>query len=461
MTTTVTKMAEWAAQLHFEQLPPEVVHQAKRVLLDSLGCALGGYFQHDVRIAREVLREVAGRGPASVLGTGQRIDAVSAAFINALMLRCLDYNDVYWRQDPSHPSTILPAALACAERAGRSGRDLVVGLVLGHEFEMRLCEAAVPGIFVRGWHPATLTAFVAPLVAGRMLGLDTQQLAHAVGVSASCHGTLKVVLTGEVTMMKNTADPLAVQRGVLAAFLAEKGFTGPEHVLDGSAGLVQALGPAWQLDAVTDGLGRSWRITQSAIKIFPSQALTQTPISALLDLVKEHDLRPDDVAKVTVRTLAHAVDLLAGPSQYAPRTKETADHSLPYVMAVALVDRQVTPRQFTEAKLADATIRAQLEKVEVVAAPEFESDFPHQQRVVVNVRMTDGREFTKHLDYPRGDPHNALTDQEVEEKFDALAAPVMGLGARRRLREAVWGLECLGTVRELMTLVRVRRTTPQ
>ncbi|MBY0522603.1 MAG: MmgE/PrpD family protein [Gemmataceae bacterium] len=331
--------------------------------------------------------------------------------------------------------------------------------MLGHEFEMRLCEAAMPGIFTRGWHPATLTAFVAPLVAGRVLGLGAEQLAHAVGISASCHATLNAVLTEEVTMMKNTADPLAVQRGVLAALLAEKGFTGPAHVLDGNAGLVQVLGPAWQFDVVTEGLGRSWRITQSALKVFPSQALTQTPISALLDIVKENDVRPGDVAKVTVRTLARAVELLAGPGKYAPRSKETADRSLPYVMAAALVDREVTPRQFTEAKLADATIRAQLRKVEVIGDPEFESDFPLRQRTMVTVQTTDGRELTRQRDYPRGDPHDPLTDQEVEEKFDALAAPVMTQGARRRVKEAVWNVDGLSTVRELMNRLRVRRST--
>ena len=142
------------------------------VLLDSIGCALGGYQQHDVKIALEVLDEIAGRGPATVIGTGKRIDAVSASLANALMIRCMDYNDIYWKQDPSHPSDIFPAAMARCERAKSDGRELIVGLVLGHEFEMRLCEAAFPGIRERGWHHATLTAFVSPFVAGRALASD-------------------------------------------------------------------------------------------------------------------------------------------------------------------------------------------------------------------------------------------------------------------------------------------------
>ena len=169
--TVTAKMARWAAGLEYKHLSQDAVYQAKRFLLDSVGCALGGYQQHDVKIALEVLDEIAGRGPATVIGTGNKIDVVSASLANALMIRCMDYNDIYWKQDPSHPSDIFPAALACCERAKSDGKELIVGLVLGHEFEMRFCEAAFPGIRERGWHHATLTAFVSPIVAGRALHL--------------------------------------------------------------------------------------------------------------------------------------------------------------------------------------------------------------------------------------------------------------------------------------------------
>ncbi len=164
------------------------------------------------------------------------------------MIRCMDYNDIYWKQDPCHPSDIFPAAMACCERAKADGRELIVGLVLGHEFEMRLCEAAFPGIRERGWHHATLTAFVSPIVAGRMLRLDWQKIQHAIGISASARATLGAVTAGKLTMMKNTVDPLATQSGVLAALLAEKGYTGPEHVIDGKEGLVHCFGPEWKLE---------------------------------------------------------------------------------------------------------------------------------------------------------------------------------------------------------------------
>jgi 2-methylcitrate dehydratase len=452
--TVTAKMSRWAAGLRYEDLSQDAIYQAKRFLLDSIGCALGGYRQHDVKIALEVLGEVAGRGGSTVIGTGGRVDPVSAALANALMIRCMDYNDIYWKQDPSHPSDIFPAALACCERAGSGGKELIVGLVLGHEFEMRFCEAAFPGIRERGWHHATLTAFVSPIVAGRALHLSWEQIQHAIGISASRHCTLGAVTAGKLTMMKNTVDPMATQSGVFAALLAEKGYSGPEHVVDGKEGLTHVFGPEWKLNLLTDGLGESWRITQCGMKAFPTEALTHTPISAVLDLVKSNDLQPEQVEKIQIRSLARAADILSDPSKYDPHTRETADHSLPYVIAAALVERQVTPVQFTMEKIMDAKIRAQLKKVEVVADPEIEKVFPALQRVIVNITTTDGRTFTKQLDFPKGDPRNPLTDQEVEEKFAALAEGVLSSGAQKKVKEAIWNLEDSDSVRKVMALLK-------
>jgi 2-methylcitrate dehydratase len=460
--TVTARMSRWAAGLQYKDVSPDALYQAKRFLLDSLGCSLGGYQQHDVKIALEVLDEVGGVGPATVIGTGRRIDPVSASLANALMIRCMDYNDIYWKQDPSHPSDIFPAAIACCERASSGGKELLVGLVLGHEFEMRLCEAAFPGIRERGWHHATLTAFVSPIVAGRALRLPWQQIQHAIGISASRHCTLGAVTAGKLTMMKNTVDPMATQSGVLAALLAERGYTGPEHVIDGKEGLTHVFKPAWKLELLTDGLGDSWRITQCGMKAFPTEALTHTPISAVLDLVKSNDLHSDQVEKIQIRSLARAADILSDPTKYDPQTKETADHSLPYVIAAALVERQVTPAQFTMEKIMDPKIREQLKKVEVVADPEIERVFPALQRVIVHIDTKDGRCFSKQLDYPKGDPRNPLTDQEIEEKFAALAEGVLSNGARKRVQDAIWNLERIGSVSELMALMEadVRKARP-
>jgi 2-methylcitrate dehydratase len=453
--TVTARISRWASQLTFDRLSEDAIEAAKRCLLDSIGCALGGYLQPDVKIALDVLEEQGGGGPATVIGTGKKMDPLSASLLNALMMRVMDYNDIYWKQDPSHPSDIIPAAIACGERAGKDGRELIVGIVLGHEFAMRLCEAAHPGIRERGWHHATLTSFVSPMVASRMLDLDWKKMQHAIGISGSRMATLGAVTSGKLTMMKNMADPMATRSGVLAALLAERGFSGPEHVIDGKEGLAHCMGPEWDLHVLERGLGDDFRITSGSLKAYPTEALTHAPISCVLDLVIDHDIRPEEVKKVHIRSLARAADILADPSKYDPRSKETADHSLPYVVAAALVDRHVTPLQFTNEKIMDPDIRAQMSKVEVVADPEIEALFPERQRAVVTLRTTDGREFTKQADYPKGDPRNPLTDGEIEGKFDALASPLLAAGRRTEIKETIRELEKLGSISGLMRLLGV------
>jgi 2-methylcitrate dehydratase len=290
-----------------------------------------------------------------------------------------------------------------------------------------------------------------------MLGLNAEQIQHAIGISASRHCTTGSVTAGKLTMMKNTVDPLATQSGVLAALLAEQGYTGPEHVLDGKEGFCHVFDSEWKFELLTEGLGESWRILQCGMKFFPTEALTHAPISATLDLVQEHDLSPDEIETVTIHSLARAADILADASKYDPHTKETADHSLPYVIAAAIADRQVTPLQFTKAKIMDPTIRAQLAKVKVIADPEIEALFPALQRVRVEIATRDGRRLTRQLDYPKGDPRNPLTDAEIAGKFAALAQGIATPHDVERMQAAIGHAETFDDVRELMGELVVQR----
>lgn len=264
MTESLSRiMARFSVELTYDDLSEEVVHQVKRFLYDSLGCAYGASGTEDVTIVREVLAEMGGKPEATVIGFGDRMPAANAAFLNSLMVRALDYNDIYWKQDPSHPSDLIPAALAAGERVDASMKEVMVAIVLGYEFEMRLCEFAVPGIRERKWHHATLTQFVSPLTAGRVLGLTEDQLVNAMGICACHNYTAGAVTAGQLTMMKNTVDPMAVQAGVVAALLAQKGYTGTEAIVEGKEGFQEVLGPEWDRDKLVSGLGipsRSWNV---------------------------------------------------------------------------------------------------------------------------------------------------------------------------------------------------------
>ena len=275
-----------------------------------------------------------------------------------------------------------------------------------------------------------------------MLDLDWEQMQHAIGISGSRMATLGAVTAGKLTMMKNTVDPMATQSGVLAALLAEKGYTGPEHVIDGKEGLVHCMGPEWKLELLEDGLGDGWRITQCGMKAFPTEALTHAPISCVLDLVKDNDLAPE-----RGREGAHP---LAGPGRRHPgrpvqvRPALQGDGrpqpALRHRRAVA--ERQVTPLQFTDEKIMDPTIRAQLNKVEVVADPEIEALFPELQRVIVKITTTDGRGVHQADRLPQG-----RSAQSADRRGDRGEVRRPGrAGAERRAAneaqgQAVWSLD--------------------
>jgi 2-methylcitrate dehydratase len=450
---TITEtLSRWAAGLRYEDLTPESIESAKAFLYDSLGCALGGYQTHDPKLVLKYLQETGGKPSCTLIGAGTKTDPVSAAFANSLMIRAMDYNDIYWKADPSHPSDLIPAATSLGEREGRSGKDLIVGIVLAYEIEMRLCLVGVPGIRERGWHHATLTAFASPMVASWMLRLPWEQMQHAIGIAGSHHCTLGAVTAGKLTMMKNTVDPMATRAGVEAAMLAQLGYTGPEHVLDGKESLFHCLGDAWDKPKLTDDLGKRFLIVDCGMKAFPTEALTHSPITATLQILRENALQAEDVQEVHIESIARAADILSDPSKYEPDSKETADHSLPYCIAAALADLKVTPQQFTEEKLHDPRLRSQLRKVKVTANAEFEKLFPAKQSTRVTITTTAGEKHTKRVDVPKGDPRDPMTPEELQIKFDALAEPVMSAKRRTQLRDAVFGLEKLGQIGDLMAL---------
>ncbi|MDM7913974.1 MAG: MmgE/PrpD family protein, partial [Candidatus Eisenbacteria bacterium] len=392
MATPLTRtLAEWACGLKYEDLTAEAIDFAKRFLYDSLGCAFGGARTHDCRIVEKYVAEKGSRQECTVWVSGLKTEPVDAAFLNALMIRAMDYNDIYWKADPSHPSDLIPAASTVCEWWGLSGRDLLLGIVLAYEIEMRLCEFAKPGIRERGWHHATLTAYAAPLVAGRMLGLDVDKMQHAVGISACKHFTLGAAVAGKLTMMKNTVDPMATRSGVEAALLARLGYTGPENVLDGKEGMFHCLGPDWDVEALVGGLGRGFKIAQCGMKSYPTEALTHTPITATLYLLREHGLKAEDIKEIRIETIARAADILSDLAKYDPRTKEAADHSLPYCIAAAVARGKVTPEEFQDEAIMDPRLRAQLPKVKVKANAEFEKLFPKIQPCRVEIETTAGR----------------------------------------------------------------------
>lgn len=453
MDTVSRKWATFTTSLKYEDLPEQVVVQAKRFLFDSMGCALGGYKVKDAEIYLELLQEMGGAPEATIIGSGDKNSALNATLANSLMTRAMDYNDIYWKQDPSHPSDLIPAALAPGEVMHRSGREIIVAIVLAYEFEQRLCEFAFPGIRERKWHHATLTQFVSPLIAGRIYGLDEDQLVHATGISGCHNFTPGVVAAGHLTMMKNTVDPLSVQSGVAAALLARKGYIGPEAIFEGKEGFIDTFGGKFDLNILTDGLGQSFRIMECSMKAFPVEALSHSPITAVLDIVRENNLHHDDIEKVVVKVTHRAKDILADPTKYNPTSKETADHSLPYVISAAIVDRKITPEQFTKEKIMDPAIRSLLNRMEVVADDKIEAVFPKLKAAEAEIHLKNGNSFSKWVDYPKGDYRSPMSEEELWTKFSSLSDPIVSHSRQQEIGDKIWYLEKMTDIGELMALL--------
>lgn len=453
METISQRWARFALELEYDKIPPEALKEAKRFLLDSVGCAFSALNNKDTQAAYEYIQDLGGRKQATVIGWGEKANLPQATLINSLLIRALDYNDIYWEQDPSHPSDIIPAVLSTGEFMKKNGKEVLVGIIIAYELEMRLCLAAFPGVREIGWHHATLTQLVSPVAAGRMLGLNEEEIVAAIGISGSSHFTLGGVVAGHLTNMKNAADPFAVESGVRAALLASKGYTGPVEVFEGKEGLFEVLDKVkWDKDILTKGLGDNFLINQCGYKAFPTEALTHQPITAALEVMQENSIDPKEVKEVLVETTTRGANILSDPSKYKPTTKETADHSLPYCIAVAVAKGNVLPSDFEEDALRDPLVWSLLDKIKVLANPEIDALFPKVKRAIVTIKTSHG-EFKKQEDFAEGQPERPLSEKELISKFKANSEKKISPSRMEDIIKATQELENIDEIGEYMKLL--------
>jgi 2-methylcitrate dehydratase len=453
METISQRWAKFALRLNYQDIPSVAIKEAKRFLLDSIGCAFSALNNKDTKVAYDYIRDLGGKEQATIIGWGEKTNLPQATLINSLLVRALDYNDIYWEQDPSHPSDIIPAVLSTGEFMKRNGKEILSGIVLAYELEMRLCKAAFPGVREIGWHHATLTQLVSPVVAGRMLGLNEKEIAAAIGISGSSHFTLGGVVAGHLTNMKNAADPFVVEAGVRAALMASKGYTGSVEVFEGKEGLFEVLDKVkWDKDILTKGLGENFLINECGYKAFPTEALTHQPITATMEVMQGNNLDPKEVKEILIETTTRGADILSDPSKYKPTTKETADHSLPYCIAVAVAKGNVLPSDFEEDALRDPLVWSLLDKIKVVANSEIDALFPKVKRAIVTIKTPQG-EFKKQEDFAKGQPKRPLSEEELISKFKANSEKKISPSRMENIIKATQELENIDEIGEYMKLL--------
>ena len=457
--TLARRFALYAHSLTFSHIPAEVVHEAKRRIIDAVACGLAAAREDPPGQARRALSSLGPSGPATIFGTGERTSPDLAAFVNGYLVRYLDYNDTYLSKEALHPSDNLAGLLAVAEDRGASGRDLMGALVAAYEIVCRLADAS--SIRDRGWDHVTYGGIAVAAAAAKLLGCDPEQIEQAINIAAATGINLRQTRVGELSMWKGAAYGGTARNGVFAAYLAREGFTGPAPVFEGLRGfMAQISGPLEipQMAGEGDGGGR-FKILETDIKYWPAEYHSQAAIALALDL-RSRGVRLEAIERITVRTFKVAVEIIGGePEKWAPTTRETADHSMPYLVAAALLDGDITARQFTPARLASDDIRSLMARTRVVEQSDLTAAYPAGIPTILEIAEKNGRMHSARMDFPPGHNRNPLTDAQINEKFTRLARPALEAQTERAV-EALWALDALGDVRDVTRLVAGRPAAP-
>jgi 2-methylcitrate dehydratase len=447
MTTTLAhQLADYACALQFEELSPEVVHEVKRRVIDSLGCALGAWNEEPCAIARGVASEFSAKRGATIIGTNHKAPPDWTAFADGCAIRYFDYNDTYLSKEPAHPSDNISAALAIAESVGANGRELITAIALAYEVQCRFCDAA--SIRARGWDHVTYGAFSTALASARLMNLDPEKTRHAVNIAGVAGAAMRQARVGELSHWKGVAFATAARHGVYSALLARAGMTGPGPIFEGQMGFEKQLGVTlgnlgekFAVPFLKSEHGPAAMILKTSIKYWPAEYHSQSAIEAALFLRKEI-ADPARIKSVTIESHDASVDIIGSePEKWKPNTRETADHSLPYITAIALIDGDVTNKQFERERFADPHVWKFLETVNVKRNAELSAMYPDAVANIVRVDLDDGRRLTKRVDYPLGHAKNRLKDSEVEGKFFALVSPAFGEKRAREVVDLVWKLD--------------------
>ena len=460
-TPLAQRLADYTTQVRFEDLPADVVQEVKRRFLDSIGCAMGAYHAEPCRIARQIASQISAEPGATIWGTDQRTAPDWAAFANGCLVRYLDYNDTYLSKEPAHPSDNIPAAFAAAQASGTNGRQLIAAVVAAYEIQCRLCDAA--SLRSIGWDHVTYCAFSTTAAAGKVLGLNSDQLCNAMGIAGVACAALRQTRVGQLSHWKGCAAANAARHGVFSAMLAANGMTGPSPIFEGENGFEKLVsgkfgigGPFSENEKSRDS---GLMILQASIKCWPVEYHAQSAVEASLSLRRElgNDFDPiKDIASVLIESHDAAVDIIGSePEKWRPTRRETADHSLPYIVAAALVDGQITDRQFEPGRFMDPELLDLLSRVHVQRNAELSGMYPQAVGNIVTIDFRSGRSLSRRVDYPLGHAKNPMTDQLVEEKFHRMADPLLGRRRADQVAAWIWKLDAAQSLEELPRLLNV------
>ncbi len=443
------RMVDYAASLNAADLSPTVLNQAKRRVIDTIGGALAAYSAPPVQVARKLAVPIMGREGARVWGSLVRTTADLASFANGCMLRYLDLNDTHRTIDGSHPSDNLGGLMAVAEMHGLGGADLLLALVISYEIQCRFVDS-VP-FNDAGWDQPVPGVMACALAAGRLLGLDREQLHNALSLAIIPNLSTYQSRAGELSMWKGCAGANGARQGVFAAMLAGEGMAGPSEPFDGVFGLwKQTMGKPYEIKPFATSVnGLTFGITQTNLKKHPVRDSCQLPADTALKLRREVAAR--DIAELKIETYRSAYRGAAeDPELWAPKTRETADHSMPVTVAVILMDGAITPDSFNAERFKASDVLALIGLTKVEVLDEFSKAAPGVRNCRLTATRSDGRNTSAHLAWTQADIARGMSDEEVEDKFRRLTRDVLTPSRCRSLLDLLWRLETVPNVSEVV-----------
>jgi len=449
-----SQLSGYAARLRYEDLDRDTMHAAKVRVIDTLGSLIGGFFGEASLTARNVAARMPQSAGATVIGTRLTTSPDVAAFVNGTTARYVEMNDVYHWPGSSggHPSDILMPVFGVAESVRASGKDLILAVVLGYEIYLRMSDA----IRTPGFDCANFCCMGAALGAGKLLGLSPEQLAEGLSMAVVPNNALNQARTGHLSMWKAVAAGQAGRAGVFAALLAQAGMKGPHAPFEGKAGWCNHVArKSFTLETFGGG-ATPFKIHDTLIK---PRASCATTISSILAAEKAaaNLASPDQIDKVTVEVYERAkAGMGTGEHHWNPDSRETADHSIPYVVAASIIDKRLTPSSFGDARLWSPELRALLPKIEVVTNDDYTAAYervPVQHCTRVTVALRSGEHLVGEAGGDKGDLSQPKTDAQIEDKFRTLTEGVLGAKRVDTALDALWNLDSAEDVSRIPPLL--------
>jgi len=429
-------LARYVVNARYDDIPGDVRHEARRALLNWLGCAIGAAHHETIERALAALAPFAGAPQAAVLGRRERLDILNAAFLNGVSSHVLDFDDTH--EKAIHPSApVYPALLALGEWRNVSGADFLHAFILGVEVECRLALSVFPEHYDVGWHvTGTAGVFGAAAAAGKLLGLSAQQMAWALGIAATQSAGLREMFG---SMCKSFHPGAAARNGLCAALLAARNFDSSERGVEAPRGWAHVLSTRFDPAIITAGLGEHFELSRNMYKPYPCGLVVHAVIDGCIELRRRHDIEPADIERVELKVNPIVLELTG---KKTPRTGLEGKFSVYHAAAIGLLYGRAGESEYADAVVRNPDVITLRDRVSATADPAVLSHL----EAYVRIRLRDGRVLEHHVPHALGTLARPMSDQDLEAKFRALVAPVLPSDRSGELIRLSWDAESLGNV---------------